>query len=141
MSAAPLNPTSQESKKMSEPISGTAAGVAGWKLLGGLVGVGGIGAGLAAYVVYAKTKPKTDEEWRISLVCTLIGSLCGGAAAVKSLGIEHWAQDVIGLMGIMGVAFTCGLPGWLLIRAAFKYMDKKKDADLAEIVRDVKEIV
>lgn len=123
---------------MSEPFSGTAAGVAGWKILGGLVGVGGIGAGLAAYVVYAKTKPKTDEEWRVSLVCTLIGSFCGGAAAVKYLGIEHWAQDMFGLMGIMGVAFTCGLPGWLVVRALFKYLDKKKDADLLEIVQDVK---
>ena len=128
-------------QKMSEPISTGAAGVAGWKILGGLVGVGGIGAGLAAYVVYAKTKPKTDEEWHVSLICTLIGSLCGGAALVKYLGIEHWAEDVFGLMGILGLAFACGLPGWLVVRALFKYLDKKKDADLAEIVKDVKEVI
>ena len=131
-------PTMKE-KSMSEPISTGAAGFAGWKLLGSLVGVGGIGAGLAAYVVYAKTKPKTEEEWRVSLICTLVGSICGGAGVVKQLGFEHWAEDVFGLMGIMGIAFACGLPGWLLIRAMFKYMEKKKDADLVEIVRDVKE--
>ncbi len=126
---------------MSEPISGTAAGVAGWKLLGGLVGIGGIGAGLAAYIVYAKTKPKTDEEWRISLICTVVGSICGGAAVVKALGLEHWVDDVFGLMGILGLAFACGLPGWLVVRALFKYLDKHKDADLAEIVKDVKEVI
>jgi hypothetical protein len=126
---------------MSEPISGTAAGVAGWKLLGGLVGVGGIGAGLAAYIGYAKTKPKTDEEWRISLICTVVGSICGGAAVVKTLGLEHWANDAFGLMGILGMAFACGLPGWLVVRALFKYLDKHKDADLAELVKDVKEVI
>ncbi|WP_312551750.1 hypothetical protein [Massilia sp.] len=126
---------------MSEPISGTAAGVAGWKLVGGLVGIGGIGTALAAYVVYAKTKPETDQEWSVSLIATVIGSFCGGAALIKYLGIEHWVNDVFGLMGILGIAFTCGLPGWLLIRAIFKYMDKKKDADLADIVREVKEVL
>lgn len=46
--------------KMSEPISGTAAGVAGWKIIGGLAGMGAIGAGLASFVVMNMTRPKSE---------------------------------------------------------------------------------
>lgn len=126
---------------MSEPISGTAAGVIGWKALGGLAGLGGIGAGFAAYVVMTMTKPKSDQEWHVALISTLIGSFCGGPALVKYLGLEHWIFDPFGLMGLLGICFLCGLPGWLLVRACFNYMNKKKDADITEILRDVKEIV
>ena len=128
-------------ENMSEPISGTAAGVAGWKLLGGLAGAAGIGAGFASYIVMTMTKPKDDREFRVALSSTIAGSLLGGAAAVKYLGIEHWAKDIIGLMGIGGVMLSCGLPAWLIIRALFHYMEKRKDADITEIIKDVKEVV
>jgi hypothetical protein len=127
-------------QNMSEPISGAAAGVAGWKVLGGLAGTG-VGAGLAAYIVMSMTKPKTDQEWRIALLCTLAGSIGGGAALISWLGLQRWADDVFGLVGMFGIAFTCGLPAWLIIRALFLYIDKKRDADITEIVKDVKEMV
>lgn len=126
---------------MSEPISGTAAGVAGWKFIGGVAGMGAIGAGLAAFVVMAMTKPKSDQEWRVALICTLVGSIGGGPALVKYLGIESWAHDTLGLMGLGGFIFACGLPAWALVRALFKFLDKRRDADLAEIVRGVKEVL
>jgi hypothetical protein len=122
--------------QMSEPISGAAASVVGLKTLGGLVGAGGIGAGVAAYIVMAMTKPKDDKEFRVSMVSTVAASLGGGAAAIKYFGIEKWAGDFIGLMGMGGVMFACGLPGWLLIRALFHYIDKSKDADITEIISD-----
>lgn len=121
---------------MSEPISGTAAGVAGWKIIGGLAGVGGIGAGLATYVVMTMTKPKSDQEWHIAILTTILGSICGGSALASYLGIQHWANDAIGLMGLIGVAFLCGLPSWLLVRGFFAYMDKKKNADIMELATD-----
>lgn len=123
---------------MSEPISGTAAGVAGWKLLGGLAGMGAIGAGLAAFVVMSLTKPKTDQEWRVALICTLVSSIGGGSALVRWLGFQHWAEDPLGMIAMLAFAFACGLPGWAIVRALFKYLDNKKDADLAEIVKDVR---
>lgn len=121
---------------MSEPISGTAAGVIGWKALGGLAGVGGIGAGLATYVVMTMTKPKSDQEWHIAILTTILGSLCGGSALASYLGIQHWANDVIGMMGLIGVAFLCGLPSWLIVRAFFAYAETKKGAPITEIIAD-----
>lgn len=120
---------------MSEPLSTSAAGVAGWKILGGLAGTG-IGAGLAAFVVMAMTKPRTDQEWRVALACTLAGSIGGGAALISWLGIQRWANDVFGLVGMFGIAFACGLPAWLIIRALFIYIDKRRDADITQIIAD-----
>ncbi len=125
-----------KAQNMSEPLSTGAAGFAGWKFIGGLAGAAGIGAGVASYIVMTMTKPKDDREFRVSMASTIAGSLLGGAAAVKYLGIEHWAKDVIGLMGMGGVMLTCGLPAWLIIRALFHYMEKRKDADITEIIAD-----
>lgn len=121
---------------MSEPISTGAGGVVAWKALGGLAGAAGIGAGVASYIVMTMTKPKDDREFRVSLASTIAGSLFGGAAAVKYLGIEHWAKDIIGLMGMGGVMLACGLPAWLIIRALFHYIEKRKDADITDIIAD-----
>jgi hypothetical protein len=128
-------------QNMSEPISTSAAGVAGWKIIGGLAGMGAIGAGLAAFVVMAMTKPKTDQEWRVALICTLVGSIGGGAALVRYLGIQHWVQDPFGMVAMLAVVFACGLPAWALVRALFIFIDKRRDADLAQIVHDVKEMI
>lgn len=126
-------------QNMSEPFSGTAAGVAGWKILGGLAGMGAIGAGLAAFVVMSMTKPKTDQEWRVALICTLVGSIGGGAALVRYLGIQHWIEDPFGMVAMLLLVFACGLPAWALVRALFIFIDKRRDADLAQIIKDVKE--
>lgn len=125
---------------MSEPLSGAGAAI-GWKALGGLAGMGAIGAGLATFVVMSMTRPKSDQEWRVALICTIVGSIGGGCALARYLGIQHWAQDPIGLMGLICVIFTCGLPAWALVRAFFLFLEKRKDADLAEIVKDVKGVL
>jgi hypothetical protein len=126
-------------QNMSEPISG-AAGVAGWKILGGLAGTG-VGAGLAAYIVMSMTKPRTNQEWHVALICTLAGSIGGGAAMISWLGLQGWANDVFGLVGMFGIAFACGLPAWLIIRALFIYIDKRRDADITEIITDGAKVV
>lgn len=100
--------------------------------------MGAIGAGLAAFVVMSLTRPTDEKEWRVALACTLVGSI-GGAALVRYLGIQHWAHDPVGLVGLLCAVFACSLPAWGLVRALFKYLEKRKDADLADIVKDVKE--
>lgn len=126
---------------MSEPISGTAAGVAGWKILGGLAGMGALGAGFAAFVVMALTKPRDEREWRVALACTLVGSIGGGAALVRYLGIQHWVNDPFGMVAMFALAFACGLPAWGLVRALFVFLNKRKDVDLIDIVKEVKEVI
>lgn len=126
-------------EQMSEPITGAAAAVGGFKALGGAASTAAIGAGMASFVVMSMTKPKTEQEWRVALVCTIAGSIGGGAGLVQYLGIQRWAQDPFGLAALFGLSFACGLPAWALVRALFKWMEKRKDADIAEIVKEVKE--
>lgn len=57
---------------MSEPISGSAAGVAGWKLSGGLAGASSIGAGLAALVVMCMNPPRTERGWWPAVISTVV---------------------------------------------------------------------
>lgn len=118
---------------MSEPISGAAASVAGLKALGGLAAGGGIAAGLASVVVMSMTHPKDAREWRVALISTVVSSIGGGCALIRYLGVQHWASDTLGLIGLGAVMFACGLPGWALVRALFLYIDKRKNMDLLEM--------
>ncbi|WP_292041427.1 hypothetical protein [Massilia sp. UBA6681] len=126
---------------MSEPISGAAAGAAGWKLIGGAAGAAGIGAGLAAIVVMCAMTPRSPREWAIGLISTVVASVGGGAAVIQHYGLQHWGQTPIGLVGMLGLVFACGLPGWALVRWLFNYIAKRQGADLAEVVREAREVL
>lgn len=123
---------------MSEPISGAAAGAAGWKLLGGLAGIGAIGAGLASVVVMCAMTPRSPREWAVGLISTIVFSIGGGAAVVQHYGLDTWAHTPIGLVAMLGLVFACGLPGWAIVRWLFNYIEAKRNATLADVVRDVR---
>lgn len=125
--------------QMSEPISGTAAGVAGWKLIGGVAGAAGIGAGLAAIVVMCAMTPRSPREWAVGLISTVVSSIGGGAAVIQHYGLQSWGHSPIGLVGMLGLVFACGLPGWAVVRWLFNYIQKRQGADLAEVVREARE--
>jgi hypothetical protein len=72
----------------SEPITGSAAGVAGWKLIGGLVG-----AKLVPIVVMCMTRPRSDSEWAVALISTGAGSIYGCAAVVMTFRLKSWMQE------------------------------------------------
>lgn len=134
---------------MSEPISGAAAGAAGWKLIGGAAGAAGIGATLASIVVMLRTRPKTDAEWTIAIISTLVGSIAGGAYMILKLGMlrdlpnEINLQAVLHLCAVLGFAFSCGLPAWAMVRMVFRYIDKMdaKGADITDAIKEVKEVL
>lgn len=121
---------------MSEPGPLTAAGgIALYKL-----GAFGFVAVLAAVVVMAMTLPKTVREFTVAMISTSVSSICGGAFVVRWLGIAHWVNDDAGMIAIGGIIFVCGLPAWVLVRAWFKWAEKRRDNDLAEIVGDLADL-
>jgi hypothetical protein len=127
-----------KAKNMSEPITSAAAGAVGWKVLGGAAGAGAIGAGLAAVVVMCLTPPRSSKEWAVGLICTVVGSFGGGAYVIMRWALQAWAYEAFGLVALLGVAFACGLPCWAFVRLLFNYFDRRRDADLADVVKDVK---
>lgn len=126
---------------MSEPFSGAAGAAFGWKLLGGLAGMGAIGAGLAAVVVMCLMEPRNRKEWAVALISTLVSSVGGGAFVIQHFELAAWAFSPFGLVAMIGLVFACGLPGWAAVRWLFNYINKRRDADLAEVVTEVRNIV
>jgi len=123
---------------MSEAISGGAAGVAGWKLIGGLAGAGAIGAGLAAIVVMCLTWPRSPKEWAVGIISTVVASIGGGAFVIMKYGLLVWAQEPVGLVAVLGLVFACGLPGWAIVRWLFNYIAKRQGAGIDDIAADVR---
>ena len=123
---------------MSEPITGAAAGAAGLKLLGGTALAAAIGAGLASVVVMCMMTPRSPKEWAVGLISTIVFSIGGGAAVIQHYGLEAWALKPVGLVAMLGLAFACGLPGWAIVRWLFNYIEAKRNATLADVVRDVR---
>lgn len=118
--------------------SETVAGIAGWKLIGGAAGVAAGGAGLASIVVMCMNRPRTDVEWVVALISTVIGSVCGGAAVISYFGLHEWMTNLVGLVAVLGLVFACGLPAWAVVRWSFNYMNKHHDSGIDEIASDVK---
>lgn len=123
---------------MSEPITGAAAGAAGLKLLGGTALAAAIGAGLASVVVMCMMTPRSPKEWAVGLISTIVFSIGGGAAVIQHYGLEAWAHKPVGLVAMLGLVFACGLPGWAIVRWLFNYIEAKRNATLADVVRDVR---
>ena len=128
---------------MSEPITSTAAagvaGAAAFKALGGFAAVAGAATVLATIVVMVMTLPRARGEWAVALISTIIASLGGGATVIQYFGVAHWIGSSNGAMALGGIYFICGLPGWAFVRWVFNFINKRRDADLAEVVDDVRE--
>lgn len=135
---------------MSEPVTSTVAGIAGWKILGGTAGALGIGAALASLVVMIMTRPTTDREWAVGLTSTFVGSIGGGAYAIIKFGLLGSiiaAPDDLTLFFTLcaagGFVFTCGLPAWAIVRLVFVWIGKQdaKGGDIVSAAKELKEIV
>lgn len=123
---------------MSEPTSSTAAGIAGWKAIGGAAGAMAGGAGLAAIVVMCMTPPRSRTEWAVGLITTVLGSICGGAFVIEHYGLQAWMNTFTGLLSVLGLVFACGLPAWALVRWIFNYTERRKRKDILEVAAEVR---
>lgn len=122
-----------------EPTTSTgAAGIAGWKLIGGLAGMGAIGAGMAAVVVMCLMEPRDRREWTVALISTVISSISGGAAVVEYFELHHWANSLFGLVAMFGLVFVCGLPGWAMVRWTFNAIRKREGQGIDDVIREAR---
>ena len=129
---------------MPEPTSSAsaaagAAGAAAWKAAGGMAGMAAGGAGLAAIVVMLMTQPRNAREWAVALISTVVASVAGGAWALHHLGLADLAsRGPVGLAMLFGLAFACGLPGWVVVRACFTWVHRRRNRDIAELADEVR---
>jgi hypothetical protein len=111
-----------------------------WKLAG-VVGGAGIAAALAAVIVMLMSKPRDNKEWAVAMISTIVSSLCGGAFLIRHYGLQVWMDDLFGTMGLLGIVFACGLPGWTLVRIVFNSLLASQNKTLPEVVQDVRGVI
>lgn len=104
----------------------------------GPAGTASLGVALATVVVMCATPPRTGREWVIGLISTVVGSIAGGAYLIERYQLQSWTHTTTGLMSMLGLVFACGLPAWALVRWAFTWVERRRDADLGEIVDEVR---
>lgn len=122
-----------------EPTSSTTgASFAAWKAIGGLAGMGAIGAGLASIVVMCLMPPRTCSEWTVGLISTVVGSISGGAFVIQHYQLQHWMYSPFGLVATLGLVFACGLPAWAIVRWVFNFIDKRKAQDISEVLAELR---
>ena len=123
---------------MTDPASSGAAGAAAFKAVGGASAVATDGASLAAIVVMLMTPPRSPREWAVGLISTVVASIGGGgAAAIEHFGLQHWVNAPIGLCGMDGLIFACGLPGWAIVGWVSNFIDRNRDAWIDEIAQQL----
>ena len=44
---------------------------------------------------------------------------------------------MLGLVGLGGIMFAAGLPGWALVRWLFAFLNKRRDADLLDVAQEL----
>jgi len=108
-------------------IAGTAVGGKALAAMGG-------GITLATIVVMVMTDFKNRKEIFIALLSTVMSSIMLGSYAVLYFGWQHYAHDFFGMCFLAGVLFTCGLPGWVFIRAFFVFSRKVSGLPLDRLI-------
>jgi hypothetical protein len=126
---------------MSEPATSAAGAAIGWKMIGGLAGVLGAGAAVSAIVVMLMTPPRSPREWAVGLISTVMGSIAGGAAVIQHYSLQAWMESFTGLLAVLGIAFSCGLPAWALVRWIFTYIQNRQGKDILEVAQEAKQII
>ena len=129
-----------------EPMSSAGAGVGLWKAVVWLMGLGAFGFGLAAIVVMCFTPPRTPKELAVALISTLVSSLSLGSGVGiyfglhKLLATTDIALQVAGLLSFGGILFTCGLPGWAVVRWIFNALAKREGQDIVQVLQELRDI-
>ncbi len=100
--------------------------------------------------------PRSRWEGWARFISTFCMAAIGGPFLVVALhswwpGLFASARSVISLYGVdpaLGIAFVAvplmvmaGLPAWWLLGGLVRWLDRRKDKDLGEIVRDAADVV
>ena len=47
-------------------------------------------------------------------------------------------NSVTGSVVFIGICLSCGLPAWAIVRWVFTWMEKRRDADISEVLAEVR---
>lgn len=127
--------TMKEDTKMAEPVSSTGVAIA-VKIYGIIL------IALLAWLVVVMTRlPRTRQEWVVSLITTVLGSIAGGAFIIQKYNLHAWTDDHFGALAIGGVFFIAGLPVWAITRWLFNYINDREGVHIFQIIHEIRNII
>lgn len=121
---------------MAEPVSSTGITVA-LKVYGSVF-ILAVAALLAYLVVIMTRMPRSREEWVVSLITTVVGSIAGGSFIVQYFQLHFYVYNWFGALALSGIVFASGLPFWAITRWLFNYVNKNEESNLFEIIKEIK---
>ena len=125
----------KEDTKMAEPVSSTGVAIA--VKIYGIISIA-----LLAWLVVVMTRlPRTKQEWVVSLITTVLGSITGGAFIIQKYNLHAWTDNHFGALAIGGVFFITGLPVWAITRWLFNYINDREGANIFQIVHEIRNII
>nr|WP_174505652.1 DUF2304 family protein [Acinetobacter sp. Marseille-Q1620] len=124
---------------MAEPVS-TAAGAGAAKAIGlGTIFFVFVVAAIAIVLMMIQT-PRNAKEWAIGIITTIIFSAGLGATVIRYLEIGHWVNDWFGVVGLAFIIFSCGLPGWFIVRLSFNFMIERQAETIKDLIKEVRNL-
>lgn len=126
---------------MAEPVSSGVGVAAAIKMYGMviLLGIITLSAALVYLVVVMTRMPRTRNEWVVSLITTVVGSIAGGGFLVQYFEIHEYLLTWSGLCAVGGIFFAAGLPFWAIIRWTFNYVNARENATIIEVAEELKD--
>lgn len=137
---------------MSEPVTTSAvSGVALFKFFGGSV----LASTLALAIGFMFLWPKTIKEAFVRITCTVLASTFFGPLMVmalhswwpslfdsaKTVAALSGADPFVGLLFIAApVMVLAGLPAWWVLGALVRWLDRRRNKDLGEMIGDVRQL-
>lgn len=119
------------------------------------IGVPVVAGALASALTFVFLPPKSHREFMARMFVTFLSSFMIGPIAYFTFmsyfpGVLDLAvKELTGVAGLdpasvklsLSAPFliTGGLPGWYVLGWAFRWAEKRKNKDLAEVVRDARE--
>lgn len=92
------------------------------------------GAGVASsLIVMVFLEPQSRKEKLLCFVSTFVFAACLSSAIKVYYGFDI-PDTFDGNIANAGLIITCGMPGWVVIRALFLTLEKMKGKDIGQII-------
>lgn len=121
-----------------------------------IFGVPVLASAIATTLGFLLMWPKTIKEAGVRFLCTLLTSFTLGSVLVvivrswwptlfdsaKDIAVMYGAEPALGFLFIAApVMVTAGMPAWLILGACVRWVDKRREKDIAELAVDAAGIV
>ena len=112
---------------------GKAAGAGAAKTMLASSALGGF---FIAALSISMAPPKSRREVFCAVLSFMAFAVCGSYAAIARFNLVL-PDGFPGHIFMFALASICGAPGWLLVRAWFAFVEREKDKQFGEILKDI----